>query len=134
MTSEIEVIGGVAWGAAFPEHWEGKSPPADLFDIKSDIEALLRLTGSASAFSFVAAEHTALRPGRTARIERDGVDVGWCGELHPAGGATLGLKPGTRCYFEMELAKGLQANVPPSAGFRGFRRCVVISQSSLLAM
>jgi phenylalanyl-tRNA synthetase beta chain len=118
-TTEVEVIGGVAWGAVLPEHWDGKSQCADLFDIKSDIEALLHLTGAAGAFTFATAEHAALRPGQTARIQRDGVDVGWCGELHPQAARHWGLSPAP-VMFEIELAKGLQAKVPAFNGISRF--------------
>jgi len=118
VTKETEVVGGVAWGAAFPEHWDGKSEPVDLFDIKSDIEALLSLTGSANSFTFAGGEHAALRPGRSARIQRDGDYVGWCGELHPQAARHLGLSPAP-VLFELELGKGLLANIP---AFRGISR------------
>jgi phenylalanyl-tRNA synthetase beta chain len=111
VTNEMEVIGGVAWGAAFPEHWDGKSESADLFDIKSDIEALTRLTGAAGAFTFKVAEHPALRPGRSAQIQRDGVPIGWYGELHPQAARHWELDPAP-VLFELELAKGLRANIP----------------------
>jgi phenylalanyl-tRNA synthetase beta chain len=118
VTKETEVIGGVAWGAAFPEHWGGKSGSVDLFDIKSDIEALLSLTGSGNSFTFAGGEHAALRPGRSARIQRDGECVGWCGELHPQAARDLGLSPAP-VLFELELGKGLLANIP---NFRGISR------------
>ena len=38
----------------------------DFFDVRADVEALLRATGAAGAFSFVPAEHPALHPGTVA--------------------------------------------------------------------
>jgi phenylalanyl-tRNA synthetase beta chain len=119
IVTEVEMIGGVAWGAALPEHWGGKSPRADLFDIKSDIEALFRLAGSAGSFACEVGDHPALRPGQIARIQRDGVDIGWCGELHPRVAREMGLSP-PPVLFELEVAKALQANIPVYAGVSRF--------------
>ena len=119
LVTEVDMLAGVAWGPALPEHWQGKSPRADLFDIKSDIEALFRLTGSAGAFVFETADHPALRPGQIARIQRDGIDAGWCGELHPQVARQMGLSPAP-VLFELEVAKTLQANIPVYAAVSRF--------------
>ncbi len=81
--NEKECVAGVAWGRLRAEHWDDPNEGTDLFDIKSDVEALFALTGAAARFHFIAAEHSALRPGCAARIERDGTIIGWMGELHP---------------------------------------------------
>ncbi len=52
---------------------------SSFFDVKGDLEALL----APAVARFVKAEHPALHPGRSARIELDGRAVGWIGELHP---------------------------------------------------
>jgi phenylalanyl-tRNA synthetase beta chain len=80
---EKDVFAGAAWGRLRAEHWDDAKQGTDLFDIKSDIEALFALTVAPGEFAFEAAEHPTLRPGCTARIERNGVPVGWVGELHP---------------------------------------------------
>ena len=68
---------------AQPEHWDGAGPDVDYFDVKGDVEAVLRLTGAGGEFRFEAATHPALSPGRTARILRGDRPVGWLGALHP---------------------------------------------------
>jgi phenylalanyl-tRNA synthetase beta chain len=80
---EQDVFAGVISGSYMQEHWEGKDAGLDIFDIKSDIYSLFVLTGQASEFSFRAAEHPVLRPGRSASIARHGKLIGWMGELHP---------------------------------------------------
>ncbi len=97
---EENVISGVAYGAAAPEQWGVPTRSADLFDIKADLEALFALTGAGDEFAFVADEHPALRPGRTARVRRGGNDIGWLGELHPARVRELDL-PGAPLLFEL---------------------------------
>jgi phenylalanyl-tRNA synthetase beta chain len=49
------------------------------------------LTGKGHEFHFVTAESPVLRPGRSGRIERNGVPIGWIGELHPRMVAELDL-------------------------------------------
>jgi len=83
---EIDTLAGVAYGARAPEQWGlGKEhrAPADFFDLKADVEALLTGTGAADEFSFESAALSCLHPGRAARIRRVGKEVGWIGELHP---------------------------------------------------
>ena len=80
---EATVLAGLALGGRSQEHWDGAGPEVDFFDVKGDVEALLRLTGRLAEFRFEAATHAALRPGRTARIVHDAHTVGWLGALHP---------------------------------------------------
>jgi len=111
---EEELIAGVAWGNLAPEQWSGRFSSADLFDIKSDIESLATLTGAADEFIFVADEHPALRPGCTARIDRGGVAIGWCGELHPHLARKFGLNPAP-VMFELKV-HALAARIPAFVG------------------
>ena len=85
-THEIDTLAGVACGARLPEQWgvtKAARPPADFYDVKSDLEALFASTGEAASFVFEAGSLAALHPGRTARVLRRGKTVGWLGELHP---------------------------------------------------
>jgi phenylalanyl-tRNA synthetase beta chain len=85
-TREIDTIAGVACGGRLPEQWgvtKQMRAPADFYDVKSDLEALFAATGDATGFVFEAGTLPALHPGRTARVLRRGMIVGWLGELHP---------------------------------------------------
>jgi len=108
---EKDSIAGVAWGRLRAEHWDDPRTGTDLFDIKSAIEGLDRLSGAAAELRFVAAEHPTLRPGRTAKIERAGAALGWLGELHPrlVRALNLGQAP---VLFELDAAAALEAEVP----------------------
>ncbi len=75
-------LAGAAWGQAFPEQWGMAKRNVDFFDVKKDVETLFGNT--AQELRFVAAEHPALHPGRSARIELDGKAIGMIGEVHPA--------------------------------------------------
>src|SRR5690606_7266753 len=76
-------VASLIWGAQLPEQWGQAVRPADFFDLKGDVEALLDLTHAADEFRFVEGRHPALQPGMTARIERGGELAGWIGALHP---------------------------------------------------
>jgi phenylalanyl-tRNA synthetase beta chain len=108
--TEVPVIAGLAAGPAMPEQWGTRAEPVDFFDVKSDIEALLRATGASDEFRFVADQHPALHPGQTSRIVRDGSPVGWLGRLHPELESTLDLTY-SALVFEIETGPGLAAVV-----------------------
>ena len=86
-TLEVDTLAGVACGARLPEQWgvpRDMRGPADFYDVKSDLEALLVATGAEKSFVFEPAALSCLHPGRAARILRDGREVGSIGELHPS--------------------------------------------------
>jgi len=107
---EENVIAGLAVGQAEPEHWDGTKRSVDLFDIKADIENLFTQTGTFQDFEFCAAEHPALRPGRSAKILRSGEQIGWLGELHPALIKKLDLTVAP-VLFEISLESALAARI-----------------------
>ena len=95
------MLAGVVTGSRLPEYWDGKSEVVDFYDLKGDVEALLRLAGNTENFVFVSSEHPALHPGQTAAVECEGRTVGWLGRIHPllASGCDL---PADTCLFELE--------------------------------
>ncbi|MBF8792433.1 phenylalanine--tRNA ligase subunit beta [Pseudomonas sp. NY15372] len=97
------MIAGVATGSRLPEGWANGRDSIDFFDVKADVEALLGYSGALGDFTFVAGNHPALHPGQTARIERDGKEVGYLGAIHPELAKTLGLE---RPVFVFELVLG----------------------------
>ena len=108
---EIPVVAGIAAGPVLAEQWGAASADVDFFDVRADLEALLRATGSLDAFSFVPGEHPALHPGQGARVLRDGQPVGWLGRLHPDVARRLELTY-SAIVFEIETESGLEASVP----------------------
>lgn len=104
-------VAGVAVGARSPEQWDTSKEPADFFDLKSDVRAVLDLAGAAVEFTYDAADLTCLHPGRSAVVRREGVIVGWLGELHPSLSADLGL-PGSCMLFELDISPAITAPLP----------------------
>jgi phenylalanyl-tRNA synthetase beta chain len=111
---EIETLAGVATGARWPEQWASPREALDFYDVKGDVESVLALAGDLRALRFEADTLSCLRPGRSARIRRNDIAVGWIGELHPRLLKDLGLN-NTLFLFELETesafsAKSLQFN------------------------
>jgi phenylalanyl-tRNA synthetase beta chain len=109
--AQAEVVAGLALGTRADEHWDGAGPEIDYFDVKGDVEAVLRLTGAPEEFRFEAAVHPALSPGRTARILRGDRAVGWLGALHPALAKRIDKKR-TAVVFALQLDVLAAAAVP----------------------
>ncbi|WP_422422152.1 phenylalanine--tRNA ligase subunit beta [Pseudomonas sp. GZD-222] len=97
------MLAGVVCGSRLPEGWANGRDTIDFFDVKADVEAVLGFSGSLAEFSFVPGKHPALHPGQTARIERNGREVGYLGAIHPELSKTLGLD---RPVFVFELVLG----------------------------
>jgi phenylalanyl-tRNA synthetase beta chain len=103
-----KMIGGLAYGPALEEQWGTKpSRIVDFFDVKGDVEALF----APVVPRFVKAEHPALHPGRSARIEIDGRAVGWIGDLHPRWMQKYDL-PHAPVLFEIEAEALMQRALP----------------------
>jgi phenylalanyl-tRNA synthetase beta chain len=97
------ILAGLLSGSRLPEHWTGVSEPADFYDIKGDVEAILALAGRAGDCHFVAATHPALHPGQCAAIRLHGRDIGWVGRVHPLLAGQHDLEPAT-LLFQLEFA------------------------------
>lgn len=82
--AQVDHIGGLLYGGVTEESWFGRVRPADFYDIKGDVEAILLLTGGDEEYSFEVASHPALHPGQSAVIKRQGKAIGFVGALHPS--------------------------------------------------
>jgi phenylalanyl-tRNA synthetase beta chain len=130
---EVPAVAGIAAGPAHPEQWGTAKTPVDFFDVKADVEALLRATGAAGEFRFEPATHAALHPGQTARILRGDLHVGWLGRVHPEVERQLDLTY-SAVVFELEIEGALRAGIPHFAEvsrFPAVRRdlAVVVDES-----
>jgi phenylalanyl-tRNA synthetase beta chain len=104
-------LAGLAMGAVNPEQWGEKPRQADFYDIKADVEAVVKLTGRSEALSFTPGQHPALHPGQTAEIRLGGDFLGWLGMLHPRLEKSLGFDQ--RLFlFELDQEALLGRSVP----------------------
>jgi phenylalanyl-tRNA synthetase beta chain len=100
-------VAGLVVGSADPAQWGRKERPADFFDAKGDVEALLAPLQPC----FIAASHPALHPGRCAAVWLGDQLVGHVGELHPQWRQVYEL-PHAPVLFELDLAAVLERPVP----------------------
>ena len=105
------MLAGVVCGTRLPEGWAQGREVVDFFDVKADVESVLGFAGALDAFTFVPGNHPALHPGQTARIERDGREVGFVGAIHPELSKTLGLDRPV-FVFELVLAEVALGKMP----------------------
>ena len=107
-------VAGLAYGPAEQSQWSQRDRAVDFFDVKGDLEALF----APAQLRFVAAEHPALHPGRSARVELDGVDIGVIGELHPKWRQAYEMPQGAAApiLFELDLQAVLARAVPKGQG------------------
>ncbi len=126
--AEKRVIGGLVAGPAHPEQWGLPAREVDFFDLKSDVEGLLALTGRAAEYRFTPVAHPALHPGQAAAIERGGRRVGLAGALHPGVASELKLAGGAY-VFELERAEIEAAELPrfrPISRYPAVRRDIAV--------
>ena len=100
-------LAGLAYGNVDALQWGAKERAVDFFDLKGDIEALL----APRSVRFTPAAHPALHPGRSARIEVNGVVIGHAGELHPKWRQAYEL-PLAPLLFEIDLGALLERDIP----------------------
>jgi phenylalanyl-tRNA synthetase beta chain len=120
-------VAGARYGDARPPHWSAPRREGDFYDLKRDVEVLLRALGE-DACDLVPGSHPALHPGQAAAISRDGRVAGWLGRLHPRIQHALEL-PKPLFLFEFDL-EGLRppaaAQYQPVSRFPAVRRDLAI--------
>ncbi len=121
-------VAGLAIGPALGEQWADKARTVDFFDIKSDIQAVLALTGSASDFTYSPTDIDSLQPGQAAAIRRHDIAVGYVGKLHPAVAKQLGLRKDV-FLFELDADAVFSAKIAvasPVSRFPSIRRDIAV--------
>ena len=100
---QINRIGGLVSGSRYPQNWNNTDDVNDFYDVKGDVECILRLGGDNRHFRFQPAEFGCFHPGQCARIEsKEGALLGHLGALHPAIARKLELD--TEIFmFELDL-------------------------------
>ena len=100
-------VAGMACGSLDAPHWSDKERSVDFFDAKGDVQALLAPLHA----TFEPAHHSAMHPGRCARVVVAGKEIGFVGELHPRWRQSYELASAP-VMFELELDAVLQRPVP----------------------
>lgn len=111
---QVPTLAAVIGGHLQAESWEGKSRPVDFYDLKGDLESILKLTVNSGSYLFKLEEHPSLHPGQSARIYRGNKAVGWLGKLHPMKKKSLGLEQDLY-LFELDLSAINKRKLPKFA-------------------
>jgi phenylalanyl-tRNA synthetase beta chain len=102
-------IAAVACGMATSEQWSEPDRPVGFHDLKGDLESLAAQCGA--SLEFRRSQALWGHPGRSADVYRDGVRLGWLGQLHPRLQQALGLDVEV-VAFELDLEPLLVRPVP----------------------
>ena len=131
---QIDRIAGAVCGAVEAEQWAQPAREVDYYDLKADVEALLKPVEG--VLEFHAQAHPALHPGQSANVKIEGEAVGWIGALHPRVVRELDL--GRNVFvFELELDAVQRAALPvfsPLSRYPEVRRDLAIVVDQAVAM
>ena len=130
-----QMLAGVAMGSVTPMQWGLPSREVDFYDMKSDIEALVKVTRQEDTLRFEPTEHAALHPGKAALMYLGDQYLGRMGMLHPTALKALGL-PGSVAIFELELRVLMDSRIPvfkPLSKYPSIRRdlAIIVEQEVL---
>jgi phenylalanyl-tRNA synthetase beta chain len=105
-----KMLAGLVLGHTYNEQWDVSARKVDFFDIKSDVQAIIALSGH--EVQFRPAQQSALHPGQTAEIlALNGERIGWLGMLHPNLEKQLGFD--TQVFlFEVDQNLILNKRIP----------------------
>lgn len=99
---EHACVAGLLTGQHGNLNWSEQTQKFDFYDLKGDLEAMFASL-KLKAVNFLPAEHSALHPGKTAKITVNAIHVGWCGALNPRISANFDLADEI-LLFELRLA------------------------------
>ncbi len=103
-------IAGVISGGRFEEGLYSQGEAVDFFDIKGDLESILRLANGSLA-GFEPSAYPVLHPGQGADVSLNGANIGIVGGLHPSVLKALDINQSV-FVFEIELAPIRDAKLP----------------------
>ncbi|QNK00421.1 phenylalanine--tRNA ligase subunit beta [Dyella telluris] len=110
--TETPTLSIVACGSAHAEQWGEPSRTLDFHDLKGDLDALIAWGGEPDRWAVHADGLPGwLHPGRSARVTRDGLTVGYLGALHPQLAKALDLGADVH-VLELELDAVLARRLP----------------------
>lgn len=127
-------LSGLITGRRMPENWAETNAVVDFYDLKGDVEYLLG-SDHAQEYEFRACEHPALQSGQSARVLRNGNQVGYLGLLNSQVQASFDLR--SPCYlFELDVSEIGSRTVPQVievSRFPEIRRDIAIIVNSSIA-
>lgn len=117
--TQVPMLAGAIVGPIAASGWDEESRNADFFDLKGDVETLLRMSHQLGKIRFEACSNPALHPGQAASLIKDGKEVGIMGQLHPQLVKTLGVS-GTVFMFQIRQDAILTMDIPAAQAISKF--------------
>lgn len=115
---QTKTIAGACYGNFLPEGWGAPKRLVDLFDVKGDVEALIKLA-KLKNLEFKRTTNIFMHPGQTIEVYADNKRLGVIGVLHPQLQQTLEL-PQPIIMFELDYDVLTNANIPHFKAFSKF--------------
>lgn len=116
--TQVPRLAGLISGTNHQEQWGHQSRDVDFFDLKGDVETLLKLVAGNQPIQFEVATHPALHPGQSAKISIGNRVIGIMGALNPNILQKLDID-GPIIVFEIDLAQIQQV---PATLFQDFSK------------
>ena len=108
---ETQRVAAAICGDADTQQWGLPTRKVDFHDLKGDLESLAAASGAALAFT--PSQRPYGHPARSAEVSRDGVSLGWIGQIHPRLAKAMEIDVDVFA-FELDLAS-LAARALPRA-------------------
>ena len=117
--TQIPMFAGAVVGGIADSGWDETERKADFFDLKGDVETLLRMSHQLGKIRFESCNHPALHPGQSAALIKDGKEVGVIGKLHPQLVKPMGVS-GDVFMFQIRQDAILTKDVPAAKAISKF--------------
>lgn len=109
--TQVPMMGGVIAGQVAASGWDEVERHVDFYDLKGDVETLIRMSHQLANIRFEACNHPALHPGQSASILKDGKEVGIMGQLHPSLVKAMGVS-GNVYMFQIRQDALMNMQIP----------------------
>lgn len=117
--TQTPMIGGAIVGKMVASGWDEEDRNVDFFDLKGDVETLLRMSHQTGKIRFERCDNPALHPGQSASLVKDGKEVGIMGQLHPQHVKAMGVN-GNVFLFQIRQDSILTMEVPSAQAISKF--------------
>lgn len=117
--TQIPMIGGAIVGKMAVSGWDEADRSVDFFDLKGDVETLLRMSHQLGKIRFERCNNPALHPGQSASLVKDGKEIGIMGQLHPSLVKEMGVS-GNVFMFQIRQDAILTMEVPAASAISKF--------------
>lgn len=98
---ETQRVAAAVCGDADPQQWGLATRKVDFHDLKGDLESLAAASGA--VLTFQPSQRPYGHPARSAEVLRDGVSLGWIGQIHPRLAKAMDIDVDVFA-FELDLA------------------------------